>query len=444
MFPLGRWGCPVVGTSFCTLFLVYGGAPVAIEKLQYGDGQDWNLNPRDLANLSKHLWSAYERPMNWQTVTLDLETSRFEAPILFISGSQEVSFPEEQMLKLREYLLGGGTILAEPSDHSDRFTKSMEQLVRMMFPEQDYPSFDLKPLPSDHGIYTVIKQPWKRLPKLRGVSDGSRTLFLLSDDYVSRDWQVNKEDSDAFRLAMNLLFYATDLGTLEGKFATSLPDQKPAQSRDATLHVARLIHGGADAPAEHWNAAEMCWAKMAPYLKHITGCALVENRPVKATSESLDRIQLLHLTGREKLVLSVDEQRALKQYIASGGTLLVDAYAGSPEFARSARSSLEEIYGPMRVLPADHLLAEGRFQGGEDLTNCQFKLPARRLLRERGESTRGQNLQVAWHQQRPAVIFSEFDICSGMADIQNYRCLGYKSGSARKVVGNIAGYLLAD
>ena len=52
------WAAP----SFCTLFLVYGGAPVAVNKLQYGKGQDWNLNPRDLANLSKALWSAYERP----------------------------------------------------------------------------------------------------------------------------------------------------------------------------------------------------------------------------------------------------------------------------------------------------------------------------------------------------------------------------------------------
>ena len=61
--PMGNWGGSVVGTSFCTLFLVYGGAPVAVNKLQFGKDQDWNLNPRDLANVSKALWAAYERPL---------------------------------------------------------------------------------------------------------------------------------------------------------------------------------------------------------------------------------------------------------------------------------------------------------------------------------------------------------------------------------------------
>ena len=49
--PLGSWG-HVPNTCFCTLFLIYGGAPVAFNKLEYGakegaDAQDWNLNPRD-------------------------------------------------------------------------------------------------------------------------------------------------------------------------------------------------------------------------------------------------------------------------------------------------------------------------------------------------------------------------------------------------------------
>ena len=86
---MGHWGGAVGGTSFCTLFLVYGGAPVAVNKLQYGKDQDWNLNPRDLANLSKALWTAYERPINWQIVSIDAPASEIEAPILFLSGSKK-------------------------------------------------------------------------------------------------------------------------------------------------------------------------------------------------------------------------------------------------------------------------------------------------------------------------------------------------------------------
>jgi len=443
--PLGRWGDAVVGTSFCTLFLVYGGAPVGIEKLEYGEGQDWNLNPRDLANLSKHLWAAYERPVNWQTVSLEADASEFEAPILFISGSKAVEFTEEEMLKLREYLLRGGTILAEPSDHSEAFTGSMEQLMRLMFSEKDYPDYELKPLAADHGIYTVIKQPWKRRPRLRGVSDGSRTFFLISDDYLSRDWQTNQVDSDAFRLAMNLLFYATDLGALEGKFAAMLPDTAPAKEREAVLRVARVKHTGTKRSPSDWNAGAMCWRKFAPYVKHITGCELTEASPVILAKSSLDDIRILHLTGREKLTLSMKERAELKQFVASGGTVLVDAYAGSPAFAASAKTILTDTFGPLQTLPTDHVLAEGRFEGGEDLSDgVQFKLPARRLLRSRDEPTRGQKLLVAWDKKRPAVFFSEFDLASAMADIENYRSLGYKPKSARKILGNIAAYVMVD
>jgi hypothetical protein len=444
LIPLGRWGCPVVGTSLCTLFLVYGGAPVALEKLQYGEDQDWNLNPRDLANLSKYLWSAYERPVNWQTVSLAAEAGQFEAPILFISGCKAVDFSEEEMLKLRAYVQGGGTILAEASDHSTAFTRSMERLVRMMFSERDYPEYQLKLLPADHEIYTVIKQPWEEPLRLRGVSDGSRTFFLLSDEYLSREWQMNDSDGDAFRLVMNLLFYATDLGALPGKFAGMLPESKPAEQRDAVLRVARVTHGGPASDPRDWDAAVMCWAKYGPYVEHITGCDVTEVSPVKLGEDELDEIQLLHLTGRQQLKLSVVEREALKRFVVSGGTVLVDAYAGSIEFGNSARKVLTQTFGELEPLPATHVLAEGRFQGGEDLSASRFKLPARRLLRSRGESTRGQKLLIAWDDQRPAVFFSELDLCSAMAGIENYRSLGYKPQSAREIVGNIAAYILAD
>src|SRR5262249_45673108 len=155
--------------------LVYGGAPVAINKLQYGKEQDWNLNPRDLANLSKALWAAYERPVNWQIVGIDAPASAIEAPILFLSGSKRWDCTEAEMLKLREYIERGGTILAEPSDHSAEFAAGMERLLKDLYPPQSYPNIRLEALPADHSIYTVIKQDWKKRPKLRGASNGSRT-----------------------------------------------------------------------------------------------------------------------------------------------------------------------------------------------------------------------------------------------------------------------------
>lgn len=436
----------IVGsTALSTLFMIYGGAPIAINKLQYGDSQDWNLNPRDIANLSKHLWNAYERPINWMSVPISAQVAEFEAPILFISGSKAANFTDAEVEKLRNYILRGGTIFAEPSDHQEAFTRSMETLARRLFPEQSNPDFMLESLPANHGIFTVLKQSWPTLPKLRGVSDGSRTVFILSDEYLSADWQANRSASDAYKLATNLLFYATDLGELEGRFASLLPDTAPVKPRETTARIARVKFEGAKNHPADWNAASQCWQKFAPVVTHLTGRKLEELSSVRLGQDKLDGIRLLHLTGRHKLMLSADERQALKQYVTDGGTVLVDAYAGSPEFAKSALAELEVLFGKLQPLAVNQKLAEGRFEGGTDLaTGVAFKLPVRQLLRQRGDDPRGQKLLVANQGARPAVIYSEFDLVSAMAGVENYRSLGYKPESARKIIGNLIAYIFAD
>ncbi len=325
------------GTPLCTLFLVYGGAPVAFNKLQYGTRQDWNLNPRDLANLTKELWSAYERPINWQTVSIDALDAELEAPILFISGTKAVKFNENQMVKLREYIQRGGTILAEPSDHSRAFAESMKTFLNDMFDEREYPNAKLKPLPADHPIYTVIKQDWKQRPKLLSASDGSREFFILSEEYLSADWQMDRTQSDAFKLATNLLFYVTDLGELPGKFTSILPETDPAPPTKKIIHIARGRFQGEVAAPRDWDAAEMTWSAIAPYVAHVTGHELKENSPVKLNAESLKNLQLLHLSGRHQFRLTDQEKTELKTFVENGGMILVDAFAGSTEFANSAR-----------------------------------------------------------------------------------------------------------
>lgn len=438
-----RWGGPVVETAFCTLFLVYGGAPVAINKLQYGDAEDWNLNPRDLANLSKHLWSAYEKPVNWYSVSITAPGSEFEAPILFISGAKPADFGPEQMHKLRNYVLGGGTILAEPSDHSRQFAASMERLLAEMFPPAIYPDHKLAALPDDHPVYTVIRQDWKDRPRLRGASNGSRTFFLLSDGYMSADWQMNRTEADSFKLAMNLLFYVTDLGELPGRFHSILPQTPPARGRQHQVRVARVRHGDKNRSFD-WDAAAATWSVYGPYVRHITGCELVEAAPVGLLKDKPENVNLLHITGRGEMKLSAAERAALKEFAESGGTVLIDAYAGSQAFAASARAELEAIFGGLQPLPENDILAEGRFEGGADLARASLRLPARQLLARRGLSPRGQKLLVARVKDRPAVIFSELDLSAGLAGIENFRCLGYTAESARRIVGNIIAYMTAD
>ncbi len=441
--PLCRWGHQY-GTSLCTLFLVHGGAPVAFNKLEYGEGQNWNLNPRDLANLTKELWSAYERPLNWQTVSLSRPVEEFEAPVLFISGSKAVSFNEEETLKLRDYVLRGGTILAEASDHSEEFSESIGKLLENMFDPREYPSHQLRDVKPDHPLFTVIRQEWKSQPKIRAASNGSREFLILSDEYMSADWQRNNTDSDSFKLAMNILFYATDLGELRPKFSTTIPETPAHPAKAATVRVARGIFKGANASPRDWDAGTRSWTSFAPYVKHVLGITIEEVQPLKLTDEKLSEVQLLHLTGRHSFKLSAKQQTALQEYVAGGGSVLIDAYSGSASFAEAAEREMKKVFPDLVPLASDDVVAEGLFDGGVDLSKCRFSLTARKELRHADASTRGQKLLVAKDDGRAAVIFSRFDLSAGISNVRNYRSLSYRADSARDIVANFVAYIAAD
>jgi hypothetical protein len=248
----------------------------------------------------------------------------------------------------------------------------MERLLQDMYPPRDYPSVKLAALAADHPIFTVVKHKWKRQPQLRGASNGSRTFFLLSEEYLSGDWQANREESDAFPLAMNLLFYATDLGELEGKFSTILPDKAAAKPKASTLTIARVRHGSSG----DWEAAGRAWDRLAPLGKHLTGWTVRQADAVGLGKDALKDVNLLHLTGRKALALTKREQAALKDFVRGGGTVLVDAHAGSAEFARTARKTLEDLFGQLQPLAKDPVLLEGRFENG-----CSEGSGGRPLLR---------------------------------------------------------------
>ena len=66
------------------------------------------------------------------------------------------------------------------------------------------------------------------------------------------------------------------------------------------------------------------------------------------------------------------------------------------------------------------------------------------LVLSAGSWFEGQKLLVALDGKRPAVIFSDLDISSAMAGVENYKSQGYKPAAARKIVGNIAALLMAE
>lgn len=449
-FPLGY--TDEIGTALTTLFLVYGGAPPAFAKLRLpGDG--WNLNPRDVANLTRRMWEAYERPLNWHVVSIDDRVEDFEAPILFVTGHEAVTFTDAQVKTLRRYIERGGTVLAEPADGSPAFRASMVTLLARLFPPKEHPGVVLAPLADTHPVYGIVRHDWKKRPRLSGASDGVRTVFFLSEDYLAAEWQTDQVESDAFPLAMNLLFYATDLQPLDGRFAIDLPAGEPAPLRRddgvgetgpaRTIRVARVKHGA----TQDWAAAAATWEALAAYVKHATGLTLVERDPIAlaslASKPTADgTIDLLHLTGRHALALDPAEEAGLRRFVAAGGTVLVDAWGGSPAFADAARARIEALFGPLAPLGDADPLVTGLFEGGADLARgLRYRLAARRALRAAGRATDAQQLEVARVEGRPAVVFSRYDLGAAIAGVDVYGGLGYAPGSARRVAANLIAWV---
>lgn len=437
-------------SSLTMLFLVYGGAPVAFNKLEYGlagspgaERQDWNLNPRDVANLTKQMWYAYERPLNWHSVNLNAPASEFEAPILVITGSKSATFNDTHVARLREYIDRGGMILAEASDRSEAFALSMEKLAAQLYPPESYPQAALTELTATHPIFNVINGTWQKRPQLRAVSDGSRIVFVLSDDYMSADWQENNTKADGFNLAVNLLFYANDNGTLAGKYASYLPKTPPAAAQESRFTVARVRFTSAESKPYDWDAGKYAWQRFSPYLAHTTGHTVLEHQPAKLSSDEIPNAHLLHITGRGAFELTEDERKALKKYVEAGGTILIDAYGGAPRFAESAKREMSEIFGALKPLPNHHALIAGAFPGGTDLSkNIRYKNAARSVLRAAELSTREHALKVAYHSERPAVIYSHLDLTSAVAGVRAFECVGYDAKSAMQLLTNVCGYVM--
>lgn len=435
-------GGSIAQAGFNVLFLVYGGAPVAFNKLQYGNGINWNRNPRDLATLTHSLWSAYERPLNWQSVELEDDPAGWEGAILFISGDDEAAFSAAEIARLRAYVDRGGTILAEPLPGGDGFRASMIGLAAKLVPGPDEDG-KLQPLADDHPLYSCMPQEWCQRPRFLGASDGARTVFFLSENYLSGDWQSGrtKEDDDAYKIALNLLYYVYDLGSPRPRYPFARPETASADKRDQVCRLHRMVPGNSPSPDDFLRARDMDHA--AAYVLHATGIELVvQSGPVSPAAAADPRPAIIHLAGMKTFTLSEEEKDTLRRHVADGAIILADAYASSPEFAASCRKELAAVFGEFTPLSEESKLAASEFPGGEDLHDLRYNLVARRELKKSGLRPRGQSLETIAVNGRPAVFLSPVDLTGALCGIRNYGTGSYVPESAQRLLANLVAYAL--
>lgn len=349
--PDGSWaGDGLTGefpsTAFALVFLARGRAPVLMNKLEYGTvrpgdhtPEPWDERPRDIANLAKFVGHENETYLNWQVVNLKVSPEELhDSPILYIAGNEKLDFSKEEEDKLRAYINEGGMILGNDDCGKGRFGQGFKALGKKLFPQYQW-----KQTPLNDFIYNEQFKSFRYKPMAMELTNGVRKLMLLIPEAdPSRAWQTKSTGTkeDLFGLGDNIFLYAVDKKNLLNKGETYLVKANEKIIPTRSMKVARLEVG------ENPNPEPGGWPRLAAIMrnKHKLDVQLAMARPT-----GLAGYKVADLTGTGKVSFSSADRTALKQFVDTGGTLIVDAAGGDPTFADSAEEELNAIFPAAKV-----------------------------------------------------------------------------------------------
>src|SRR5205085_2685359 len=243
---------------------------------------------------------------------------------------------------------------------SEAFTRWTEPLARELF------GLEWQDVPDDHELWRINFKVDPR-PHLRYISNGSRILWVHSPQDISQYWQTRADRThrEAFETGVNLFLWAAGRADLRNRLNSPyLPE--PTSPRRYTLRLARLRHGTAD---NQWDPEPLAWQRFGRWFKYETGYSVSINNitPMQLNRQAHD---LAHLTGIGPYATNVAEIAAIRDYVQSGGTLLVDACGGSNQFMNDFRATLlKQIFpeGTLVPIAPGHPLLAGAGEGMESL-----------------------------------------------------------------------------
>ncbi len=446
---------PITTTAYALLFLSRGRNPVLLNKLQY-DGP-WNARPNDAAFLARALSKRYERPLNWQTVSLSSDPLEWtEAPLLLITGSEDPHFSSADIEKLREYVNAGGMIFSSSDGGSANFTLAMHKYAG----ELSDGKYLMAKLPENDAIYSP-ELGTKIMDKdlLQGMSNGVREIWVHAPSDLGGAWELQRENSkDYFAIPAALYFYATGKAPLEsGLKSLTVPD-KDAATPGQSVSLARLIYSGNADPEPG------AWPRLSDLLRlpGADGEAPLELKIRDVSAGELDpqNFALVHMTGAARFRLNPAEIAALRNYLNGGGLLFADSAGGSKAFTDAFWEMARQIYpdAAPETLPADHPLFAGRSSvaeskpaadagaaDGADGGAGAIKVVQFRKFALAQEIKDGApQIQAITVNGRIRILFSQYDITSGLLGTQTWGILGYTPETSRGLAEHMIRFALAQ
>ncbi len=471
-----------VSTSFALLFLSKGRWPILASKLKYGEGNEWNEHPSDLAHLTERVEQAWGQKLVWQTVDAKKATvdDLLQSPILVISGVRDPAPREPQERKrlvetLREYLEQGGFVFAEAIDGDISFEKGFRALMTEVL-EQGDDAFQL--LEPDHPIWSAEKLvPAEFIRPVYGVDFGCRTSVALVPAYrpkrgpngeapsIASDrpslsclWEAASkrpreedlgapptarllaEQDAAFALGVNICSYATNR---KMKFKDEIaPDAaselEKGKDRPGNLFVALLDCGAGS------SCAPRAIPNLMKSLRERLGAPAQLYAPrVTARTDELYDYPIIFMHGRNAFSFSEDERERLRLYFARGGFLFVNAVCASEQFTRAFETEAQALFPDEALVdvPTDDPIYSGKY-GGFKIENLQYNRS--RVVNGRRASSETvaepPKLRGIQREGRWIVLFSPEDVSCALEDAAAVNCRGLTPRSAFYLATNIIFY----
>lgn len=185
--------------------------------------------------------------------------------------------------------------------------------------------------------------------------------------------------------------------------------------------------------AGHWDPEPYAWTRYARWFRRQTNYAL-DVKPVAMRSLDPHDTPFASLTGAMRYNPTLDEINGIKNYVESGGVLLIDTTGGSPAFDDSARNSLLAAAFPSiipRLLSPTHPVLQ---PGRPGMTNVSH--PLFRAYTHEKSGTAASRFDY-FKAGKGHVISTSADLTSGLLNTDTWGIIGYDPGYSQQFMKNL-------
>ena len=151
------------------------GQEFSIARVNYGGGGDWYCDPSSIPNILNYLTKNTSIKADHNEYRIKLTTKELRGhPYLYMTGHGNIRFTDEEIIELREYLMGGGFL---HTDDNYGLNTSFRREMKRVFPDRDFIE-----LPHDHAVFHSYFDMPNGLPKIHEHDGKPPQLFALYNE----------------------------------------------------------------------------------------------------------------------------------------------------------------------------------------------------------------------------------------------------------------------